>query len=530
LKGVQIVSDKNVEAVPRDPVVHSEEGLSRYRISKHKPKELPYSTSSICPTCLLDNEDIRVIEARIYREDNQIMISKECPEHGRFVDVYWSDADMFERVMKYWYRTVGLDNPRTKSKEGCPKDCGQCPEHLAHTALGLIDVTNRCNLRCPICFANAAATNRIYEPTDEQIKEMLANLRSNLPIPSPAVQFAGGEPTVSDKLPKYVRWANEMGFDHIIVATNGIRMANNPEYVTELREAGMNTIYLQFDGVSEKPYLEARGRDLRDIKNAALDSCRQAHLDGVVLVPTIVKGLNDGELGDIVRFGIENRDIVRCINIQPVSITGRVDHAERNRMRITTPEVIINIEKQTEGKISRDDWYPVSSMMGVGRALGLLKGVPTVELHAHFACGMATFLFLDDDGSYIPITQVVDLEMLLTTLDDVCDLYAERKILRGLRAKLKLLGFTRHIKKKSYMKPIITSFLKRGSYSSLAAFMHRVIMLGVMHFQDPYNLDIERVQHCTINYATPDGRIIPFCTYNNLHRNGVEAKFSTKTE
>jgi uncharacterized radical SAM superfamily Fe-S cluster-containing enzyme len=142
---------------------------------------------------------------------------------------------------------------------------------------------------------------------------------------------------------------------------------------------------------------------------------------------------------------------------------------------------------------------------------------------------MATFLFINDDGSYVPITEVVDLDELLITLEEICNLYAENKSFVGIRSRLKLLGFIRKIKRKSYMKPLISSFLRKGTYSSLRAFMNKVIMLGMMHFQDAWNLDLERVQHCTINYATPDGRIISFCTYNNIHRTSVEQKFSVNS-
>lgn len=502
---------------------------SRYKMVKHEPRELPYPTKSVCPDCYLKDGTINVIDALVIEKDGVIKMQKSCEEHGEFEEIYWSDPEMFRRVMRYWHKTIGLHNPRTKTKDGCPFDCGQCPQHCAHTALGLIDTTNRCNMRCPICFANAADSGVVYEPSPEQVYEMMVNLRSNLPAPCVGLQFAGGEPTLSENMIQYIQWAQELGFRHIMIATNGLRMAKDPEYLKLLVDAGLKTIYLQFDGISERPYIEARGRDLREMKDQVLNSARYANLDGVILVPTVVKGLNDQELGGIIQYALDNRDIVRCINFQPVSITGRIDHAEREQMRITIPDAIHLIEAQTHGAIRSADWYPVSSMMGVGRALGLLRGAEIFELHAHFACGMATFLFIDEDGSYVPITEVVDLEKLLQILEDICNLYADERRLAGLRARLKLLGFLRHVKQKAKMKPLITSFLRSGSYSSLRAFMSKVIMLGMMHFQDVYNIDLERVQHCTINYATPEGTIIPFCTYNNFHRPRIEGKYGVST-
>ncbi|MFW9944891.1 MAG: tetraether lipid synthase Tes, partial [Candidatus Sifarchaeia archaeon] len=512
------------------PERRSDSDMSRFRMEKYPPRELPYRTKSVCPICLLDGKTVNVIDATVFERDGKVMFEKECPHHGEFEDIYWSDAAMFKRVMSYWYRSAGIENPRTQAKNGCPEDCGQCTNHLAHTALGLIDVTNRCNLSCPICFANAEGSGSVYEPEPDDVLEMMKNLRSNLPAPCPAVQFAGGEPTLSEHLTQYVKWAEELGFRHIMVASNGIRIARDPEYMKQLVDAGLKTVYLQFDGVTEKPYMTARNRDLREIKNQALDSARAADLDGIILVPTIVRGVNDQELGGIIQYALDNRDIVRCINFQPVSITGRIEHEKRMAMRITSPDAIRMIEEQTNGKIKRSDWYPISSMMGVGRAIGLIRGVNLFELHSHFACGMATFLFIEDDGTYYPITEVVDLERLLVTLEDICNLYADGARLPGFRSKLKLMRFLRHVKKKSFMKPLISSFLKRGSYGSLRAFMNKVIMLGMMHFQDPWNIDLERVRHCTINYASPDGRIIPFCTYNCIHREAVESTYGEDSQ
>ncbi|TFG33933.1 radical SAM protein [Candidatus Thorarchaeota archaeon] len=490
-------------------------------LEKHQIKELPYTTSSICPECLLSEEQVHVLEAVVYEEDGKVWMRKTCSRHGDFKEIYWSDASLFRKVMKYWYKSIPLDNPRTEHRKGCPYDCGPCPNHLAQTSLGLIDVTNRCNMQCPICFAEATES-KVFEPTPDQVLAMLKNLRANLPAPTAAVQFAGGEPTVSENLVKYVQWANDLEFRHIMIATNGLRIAKNPEYLQQLVEAGLKTLYLQFDGVTELPYIEMRGRDLRQVKSQVLDSARKANLDGIILVPTVARGINADQLGAIIQYALDNRDIVRCVNFQPISITGRVEREERERLRITIPDAIKLIENQTNGGVCESDWYPVSSMNSIGRALGLLRGVSFFELHSHFACGMATFLFINDDGSYVPITKVVDLEALLATLEDICNLYAEGRTLAGLRARLKLFGFIRKIKKKSYMKPIISAFLRKGTYSSLRVFMNKVIMLGMMHFQDPWNLDLERVQHCTINYATPDGRIISFCTYNNIHRRYVE--------
>ncbi|TFG14013.1 radical SAM protein [Candidatus Thorarchaeota archaeon] len=522
---------ENVEPVPGKEIHHEDGGdLSRYHVEKHEVRELPYNTKSICPECLLVDDEVHVIDATLYEEDGKVMYKKKCDKHGKFLDIYWGDADMFRTAQQWWYKTVGLDNPRTETVDGCPNDCGQCPEHKSHTALALLDVTNRCNLRCPICFAHAAESGTVYEPEPEEVLEMMRNLRSNLPVPAPALQFAGGEPTVSKHLPQYIRWAKELGFKHVQIASNAIRIGKSKQYTQELLDAGLSTIYMQFDGVTPEPYIEARGTNLLPLKEQAIQNCREVGLDSLVLVPTVVRGVNHDQLGSIIEYAVENYDVIRCVNFQPVSITGRIDYDARTDMRITIPDCIHLIEEQTNGTIPATEWYPVPAMMPVGRALGMMKGTPQLELSAHFACGMSTFLYINDDGSYEPITNLIDVDKFIQLLEDIANLYADEKMAASKRAKAKLAAGIRHIKRKGIMKDLLSAFLRRGDYSSLSKFMERVIMIGMMHFQDPYNFDLERVQHCDINYSVPDGRIIPFCTMNTIHRSRVEKKFSMPIE
>ncbi len=523
---------EEITTIPEEPITHTTGGkdISRYRVEKYPERSLPYTTKSICPECFLSEDKVHVIDATLYEEGGRVMYKKTCERHGEFVDVYWGDAEMWRRAQRLWYKSVGLDNPRTKTVKGCPEDCGQCPEHKSHTALALLDVTNRCNLRCPICFAQAAESGTVYEPTPEEVLEMMRNLRRNLPVPAPAIQFAGGEPTVSKHLPQYISWAKRLGFRHVEIASNAIRIAKSVDYARELKDAGLSTIYMQFDGVTPEPYIAARGTNLFEVKKQAIENCRTVGLDSLVLVPTVVRGVNDDQLGKIIEFAVENHDVVRCVNFQPVSITGRIDHAARQRMRITIPDLIHKIEEQTGGKIPASVWYPVPSMMAVGRALGLMKGTPQLELSSHFACGMSTFLYIHENGDYEPITNLVDVDKFLRLFEEISNIYADKKSRPKLRARLKLAAGVRYIKRKGVLRELLTTFLRSGDYKSLSKFMERVIMIGTMHFQDPYNFDLERVQHCDVNYAVPDGRIVPFCTMNTIHRPRIEKQFGKTIE
>lgn len=400
-------------------------------------------------------------------------------------------------------------------------DCGLCPNHKSTTSLAIIDVTNRCNLHCPICFANASVAGYIYEPTKEQIGAMLKNLRQVKPVPATALQFSGGEPTIREDLPELVKMAKDAGFDHVEINSNGIKLSESVEYCRKLADAGVSTVYLQFDGVTSDVYLKTRGQDLFEIKLKAIENCRKGLLDSIVLVPTIVKGINDGQLGSIINFAVKNFDVVRGVNFQPVSITGRIDYEQRKAMRITIPDCLKLVEEQTGGQIKASDFYPVPVVVPVARAVGGLKGKKYPEFTVHEHCGMATFALIEN-GKLTPITHYIDVPNFVGTLDNV-----HKEAVNGhkTRAQMHMLSSLRFVDL-SMMKQLAGAVLDEGSYKALSNFMRQILMIGMMHFQDLYNLDLERLERCGIHYAIPDGRIIPFCAMNTIYREQVEKKFS----
>ena len=491
-------------------------------------EKLLHHTKSLCPRCT------RVIDADIVEEKNKVLIKKSCPNHGNFKDVYWSNAEMYKWAQKFASLGSGIKNPRTERRRGCPFDCGICPSHKSHTVLGIIDVTNRCNLRCPVCFANAATAGYVYEPTFEQIREMLVNLRANKPTRTAAVQLSGGEPTLRDDLPDIVRTAKEVGFRHVEVNTNGVRIAQDLGFLDRLYRAGLSSLYLQFDGLDPQIHKSLRGRNLLDLKFKVIENCRKVGLKSVVLVVTLVKGVNDHQLGDIIRFAIKNLDVVKCVNVQPVSFAGRVPQKKRMRWRITIPDFVEAVEEQTNGQIEASDFYPVPSVVPVSNFAGAYKGKRYVTFTAHEHCGIATYVFEGKDGM-VPLTRFVKVERLFKLLDK----YAEElkrgefgvkarvvaKMLMNVPSHIDMRRAPRGLNPLGVVK-IIFNILRSGKYSALAEFHERALMIGCMHFMDLYNFDLERVDRCLIHYAIPDGRIIPFCTYNSIHRPEVERKFS----
>lgn len=472
-------------------------------------------TRSLCPECQ------RVLDATIYEEDGKVYIEKECPDHGKVAEVYWSSYDEYKRAQKYSVVGGGIENPQTNTVHGHPFDCGLCPNHKSTPSLAIIDVTNRCNLRCPICFANANVTGTIYEPTEEQIRNMLKTLKGIRPIPPDGLQFSGGEPTVREDLVELVKMAKEEGFDHVEVNTNGIRLAESVDYCKELEDAGVSSVYLQFDGIRPEVYVSTRGVPLWEMKVKAIENCRKAGLDSIVLVPTIVKGVNDDQLGAIIEFAHQNFDVIRCVNFQPVSITGRIPYEKRREMRITIPDCTRLIEEQTEGEIKVSDFYPVPVVVPVAKAIGALKNRRYPEFTVHEHCGVATFL-LENEGRLVPITKFVDIDGFMAGMNSVYET-ASRGSKR--RAQIQLFSSTLRHAKLGLVRQLAGAVFREGSYSSLGNFMRRVLMVGMMHFMDLYNFDLERLERCGIHYAIPDGRVIPFCAMNSLHRPKVEEAF-----
>jgi uncharacterized radical SAM superfamily Fe-S cluster-containing enzyme len=235
------------------------------------------------------------------------------------------------------------------------------------------------------------------------------------------------------------------------------------------------------------------------------------------LVCTLVKGVNDHQIGDIIKFAIANFDIVRCVNFQPVSLCGRIPEEQRKQMRITIPEFMSDVEKQTDEQIKVSDFYPVPTVVPVSRAVGALKKKRYVEFTAHPHCGMATYVFVED-GKIVPITEYGNVDNFINAMEKA---YEEYEKGHETRLKMQIMGSMRHIKF-DMLRKYIWPLLKTGSYSALGDLHRKMLMISSMHFMDPYNFDLERVQRCCIHYAVPDGRIIPFCTMNSIHRPKIE--------
>lgn len=498
-------------------------------------KGLPKQTESLCPECT------KVIPANIFADGGKVVMEKQCSEHGHFRDIVFSDVELYLKMEEWNFGdNLGLSNPQVEGGVTCPDDCGLCGMHTSHTALANVDLTNRCNLTCPVCFANANVAGYVYEPKLEQIRTMLNTLRGERPVDGRVVQFSGGEPTIHPQFFEILSMAREMGFTHIQAATNGIELADL-EFAKKAKAAGLATLYLQFDGINDDIYRRVRGQSLLDIKMKVIENCRATGMK-IVFVPTIVKGLNDHQVGDIVRVAIENVDTVSGISFQPVAFTGRIAKHELLAKRFTLSDLARCVSEQTGITDPRSDWFPLACVTPFSKLTAALRGtgVPTISSHPH--CSLGTYFFVDEKSKKaVPITQFVDVPNMLQDMEELSrsagkarfKFYSKMKAWNSMQKHFKKelappgLSFTKFLQTLQGM-----TNKKLGRDGKDGTYTYRTLLVAGMHFQDAYNYDIERVKRCVIHYATPDGKLYPFCTYNSgpCYREKIERQFSVPLE
>ncbi|TFG60621.1 MAG: radical SAM protein [Deltaproteobacteria bacterium] len=485
---------------------------------------LPKETISLCPECL------RTISAEVFEENGRVMMRKSCTDHGTFTDVIFSDVEMYRRMGEWYFGDGGgFSNPVDGMGKECPDRCGICGVHSTHTSLANIDLTGRCNLSCAVCFADA--NRNPYEPSFEQVVEMLRRLRAQRPAPAFAVQFTGGEPTLHPQFLEIVAEARKMGFSHIQAATNGIRFAD-PEFARRARDAGLHYLYLQMDGTTDDVFMKLRGKALLDTKLRVIDSARKAGLR-IIFVPTIVKGVNDHQIGDLCRLAFEHLDVLSGISFQPMTFTGRYPDSEREKLRFTLSDLSGEFSRQTGLTHLLEDWFPLNAAVPLVRYAGAVTGNVAVNHACHPHCGLMTLLFVGPNREAVPITRFLDLRGLLGEVERLTG-SARKSRVKSLSKMRALQAFYRFFREDRAPEGLtFLRFLKtldgfaEKKYSWAGKYdghTYKTFYVLGMHFMDAYNFDLERVSRCGVHYSAPDGKIYPFCTYNSgpVHRHRVE--------
>ncbi len=499
---------------------------------------LPIKTRSLCPECLA------VIDADIVEAEGAVVMHKECPSHGPFTEHISSDARFYKLMLsRDWPLNRHVSNPIVTDPAPCPNGCGICSEHLTIPIMLNVDLTNRCNLNCPVCFANSAATGKVMELSLDQVRRMLDTMCSVDPNKPACIQYAGGEPTIHPGFIEALREADIRQFGQIQVATNGLKFARDPEFAMEAGAAGLNVAYLQFDGLDDNIYRQTRGRPLLDIKLQAIDNLYRAGVH-TMLVPTIIRGVNDDQIGPITRFAVENITKIIGISWQPVAFTGRIDHEQRLAQRFTVTDLAREIERQTGLVDMYRDWFPFSFVGPFTKLLEAVTGRRQLAVGCNPACGLATYLVADEDGKrVVPLPSFVDGDGFMNRVAEIADELNKRKRFRklGMARKLHDLKSFFHQERapSGWTFDDFVEFMMRfvdlrtlnehtGQAGIIKEKPNRVLLLASMHFQDVYNYQLDRVQRCIVHYAAPDGRIYPFCTYNSgpCHRERVEQQFA----
>jgi uncharacterized radical SAM superfamily Fe-S cluster-containing enzyme len=400
-------------------------------------------------------------------------MEKTCPDHGSFSVVVWRGDD----PAPDGWGEVKPPPDGSRRAHDCPNACGLCPAHLQKTCCALVEVTRRCDLRCPVCFAGSGEPDARRDPS---VGLMYARFKKLAAAGSTFVQLSGGEPTVRDDLPEIVAAAKKAGCEYVQLNSNGIRLGAEPEYTRALADAGLDFVFMQFDGTRDAIYEKLRGRPLFEQKKAAIDVCAEQYL-GVTLVPTIAPGVNDGDIGDILEFGFQHSPAVRGVHFQPISYFGRYPKPPENGDRITLPEILRAIESQTGGKVRVSDLLPSAC--------------------DHPRCGFhGDFVVLPND-TLLKLTKKTK-----TASSSCCD-----------DAHLRNRKFVARRWKRART-PIAAGGAGTTAVADdqrdMSVFLERVKSHGFtitcMAFQDAYNLDLERLRRCSLHVF--DGRrTVPFC-------------------
>ena len=529
INGIKISVSENVKLSEKDVKKLIRELLAE--------DEMPIRIiESVCPACAEEqNWNKMFLHAIVFEKDGKVLIRKKCEKHGIFEDVYWHDVEYFRKQVKFAdKRGTKVRNTQIKTNYSaikCPLCCGLCKKHKSHTTLANLVVTNRCDLSCWYCFFYQRSEQPVYEPSLEQIKEMLLLLRNQKPVPCNAIQLTGGEPAVREDLPEIVKMCRKLGFEHVQLNTNGIRFSKDYKFLKKVVEAGANVFYLSFDGVTP----ETNPKNFWEVPKT-IANIRRTSKAGIVLVPTVIGGVNTHELGDIIRYAAFHIDVVRGVNFQPVSLVGMMPTKEREKQRVTIPKAIKLIEEQTDGAIAREDFYVVPFVKAVSDFVEAIKGTKQYRLSTHFACGAATYVFFEG-RKMVPITRFLDVEGFMEFLEEQANEIKKSRVrklsgaISGLKLIAKINSFVikENVPKGLNISKMLVDALIRGNYDGLREFHYKSLFIGMMHFMDPYNYDVDRVERCCIHYVMPNKRIVPFCAFNvfpELYRDKVQKEYS----
>jgi len=496
----------------------------------------PRETDSLCPACVKDVRQRIVdgelslrhlvdvgpgeIKARIVERDGRIVMDKHCPQHGHFEDVLSIDPAFLARIESLF---PGRDVAMTSD---ALHDHGSSTIRYGRGAVLTVDLTNRCNMMCDPCFMDANQVGYVHELEWSDITQILDDSINVRPRRQMSIQFSGGEPTLHPRFLDAIRYAREVGYFAVQCATNGVRFAQEPGFARACHDAGMRMAYLQFDGVTNAANSHRKVGNLYDVKLRAIEELAAAGID-VILVVTVVNGINNDQIGPIIDFAVKNADKITVVSFQPVSFTGRDEDITpelRGQQRYTLSHLAHDVATQTGATKPLRDWFPLSALSPFGDVCDLIDGPDKdwgqLNCGCHPNCGIGTVLFVNKrTGQMVPLVEFLDMDGLLSDLRNIFDAGRSPSwskaqlvtaLLRHYNPARAPRGFHLHTLIKQFLSQ--TGVAKAGE-ADASDYDWRVLFVAGMWFQDLFNYDFRRTEMCIIPYGTQMGEI-SFCAYN----------------
>jgi hypothetical protein len=438
-------------------------------------------TISLCSTCL------RRVYSKIVFEDGQVFMLKNCPDHGFEKVLIATDVEYYKRIRNYNKPSEMPLQFGTEAHYGCPYDCGLCPDHEQHSCLTLIEVTDRCNLTCPTCYAESSPTHGRHR-TLAEIERMMDVIVASEGEPD-VVQLSGGEPTIHPDFFAILDLAKSKPIRHLMVNTNGIRIAKDEAFVARLATYTPGfEVYLQFDSFKAGALKTLRGVDLRETRMKALEHLNKYNLS-TTLVVTLQKGVNTDEIGEIIQFALR-QPCVRGVTFQPTQVAGRLQGFNPATDRYTLTEVRNDILRQTS-LFNGDDLIPVPcnpDALVMGYALKLA-------------------------GEVFPLTRLINPDDLLNNSKNTIVYEGDERLRRHL---LNMFSTANSVDTVTDDLNAILCCLPRVTAPNLS--YDNLFRIIIMQFIDAYNFDVRSIKRSCVHIVNKDGKIIPFETMNLFYR------------
>jgi uncharacterized radical SAM superfamily Fe-S cluster-containing enzyme len=530
----------------------------------------PRTTDSLCPNCVIEareeilsgkkdvsvliNEKVGEIKAQIIERDGQIWMVKDCPVHGHFEDMMAIDSKFLTHIEAMFPgRDIDAHNDEKLHNHG------SSTVKYGRGAVLTVDLTNRCNMMCDPCFMDANQVGFVHELSMEEIKEILDNAITIKPRRQMSVQFSGGEPSISPHFIEAIKYSRKVGYNSVQAATNGIEFAKSKEFCKEAAAAGLRYVYLQFDGIGNDANSHRQVGNLFDVKMRAINNLHEAGVE-IVLVTTLVNGINNDQVGSIIRFALDNPKKIAFLSFQPVSFTGRdeeITEQRRLQQRYTHSHLAHDVKNQVGITEPTRDWFPLSLMGAFADFADLVHGPDAdwgqVSCGCHPNCGVGTAVMIDKENKEMrPVPEFLNIPGLVKDMQKITDA-ARGKWMSNFMMGMALLKhynpynspsqFTLYELFKKFDKSFGLTGKDYGKVSgdrSVTDIEKRrsdrwnFLFIAGMWFQDLFNYDFRRTEMCIIPYGTQEGEI-SFCAYNtgigwrniieNMHQNATVAKW-----